>query len=64
MAQTEKPEGQTPLDNLPPYIQRITYFGQRADWSGDGKRILFLAKTFGDVYEVELAAVRGRGDRR
>jgi hypothetical protein len=25
-----------------------------ADWSHDGKRILFLEKTYGDVYEVEL----------
>ena len=33
----------------------MTHFGQRADWSHDGKRILFIEKTFGDVYEVELA---------
>jgi len=46
--------GQSPLDELPPYIKRITHFGQRADWSHDGKRILFLSKTFGDAYEVEL----------
>jgi hypothetical protein len=43
-----------PADNLPPYITRITWFGQRADWSHDGSRILFLAKTFGDVYEVDV----------
>jgi hypothetical protein len=47
--------GKSPLDELPTYIRRVTYFGQRADWSHDGKRILFLEKTFGDVYEVELA---------
>ena len=45
----------TPLDNLPPYIKRVTHFGQRADWSHDGRRILFLAKTFGDAYEIELS---------
>ncbi|NIA28603.1 MAG: hypothetical protein GWP06_01660 [Actinobacteria bacterium] len=45
----------SPMDELPPYIKRLTYFGQRADWSHDGKRILFLEKTFGDVYEVEVA---------
>jgi Tol biopolymer transport system component len=45
----------SPLDELPPYIKRVTHFGQRADWSHDGKRILFVEKTFGDVYEVELA---------
>ena len=41
--------------NYPSYIHRVTYFGQRADWSHDGKRILFVEKTYGDVYEVELA---------
>jgi len=45
----------TPLDDLPPYIRRLTHFGQRADWSHDGQRILFLSKTFGDAYEIELA---------
>ncbi len=54
-AQAESKEGKSPLDELPPWIKRITHFGQRADWSHDGKRILFLEKTFGDVYEVEIA---------
>jgi len=44
----------SPLDELPAHIRRLTHFGQRADFSHDGKRILFLEKTFGDVYEVEL----------
>jgi Tol biopolymer transport system component len=44
-----------PADNLPPYIKRVTQFGERADWSHDEKKILFLEKTYGDVYEVELA---------
>ena len=44
----------SPLDDLPSYIKRVTPFGERADWSHDGKRILFLSKTFGDVYEIEL----------
>lgn len=48
-------QGKSPLDELPPHIKRVTYFGQRADWSHDGKSILFIEKTFGDVYEVELA---------
>ena len=47
-------EAKSPLDELPPHIKRVTHFGQRADWSHDGKRILFIEKTFGDVYEVEL----------
>jgi hypothetical protein len=48
-------KGESPLDELSPWIKRATHFGQRADWSHDGKRILFIEKTFGDVYEVELA---------
>jgi len=44
-----------PADKLPSGIKRITQFGERADWSHDGKKILFLEKTYGDVYEVELS---------
>jgi len=46
---------QSPTDNLPPHIRQLTHFGQRADWSHDGNRILFLERTFGDVFEVEVA---------
>jgi hypothetical protein len=45
----------SPLDELPSHITRITHFGQRPDFSYDGKRILFIERTFGDVYEVEIA---------
>lgn len=45
----------SPADDLPPYIRHLTHFGERADWSHDGKRILFVGKTFGDVYEVDVA---------
>jgi Tol biopolymer transport system component len=38
----------------PPH-QPADRFGERADWSADGRRILFLAKTYGDVYEADLA---------
>jgi len=48
--------GKSPLDELPPYIKQITYFGERADWSHDGKKILFLSKMFGDAMELELAS--------
>jgi len=44
-----------PGDNLPANIKRITQFGERADFSHDGKKILFVGKTYGDVFEVELA---------
>jgi Tol biopolymer transport system component len=46
--------GVSPLDELPVYIRQVTNFGQRADWSHDGRRILFIEKTFGDVYEIDL----------
>ena len=48
-------EGENPAEHLPPRIRRVTWFGERADWSHDGKRILFVEKTFGDVYEIDLA---------
>jgi hypothetical protein len=53
--QARSKEGRSPLDELPEHITRVTYFGQRADFSHDGNRILFIEKTFGDVYEVEIA---------
>ncbi len=58
-------QAKSPLDELPPHIRRVTHFGQRADFSHDGKRILFLEKTFGDVYEVELetGVIRGMTHR-
>jgi len=55
LGETAERKGKSPLDELPPHITQVTHFGQRADWSHDGKRILFIEKTFGDVYEVELA---------
>lgn len=45
---------------LPSYIRQVTTFGQRADWSHDGKKILFIEKTFGDVYEVTLETLEVR----
>src|SRR6185503_14387880 len=44
-----------PADHLPPHITRLTTFGERVDWSHDGKKILFLSKTFGDAMEIDLA---------
>jgi Tol biopolymer transport system component len=56
----DPPSGSSPADHLPSHIQRLTWFGERADWSPDGKRILFLSKTFGDAMEVELDTGRIR----
>ncbi|MBA7610805.1 hypothetical protein ES703_18019 [subsurface metagenome] len=54
LGQSQGKEGKSPLDELPRHIRRVTHFGQRADFSHDGKRILFIERTFGDVYEVQL----------
>ncbi len=50
----------SPDRELPSHITRLTLFGERADFSRDGKRVLFLEKTFGDVYEVDLETKQPR----
>jgi Tol biopolymer transport system component len=45
----------SPEDTLPPNITRLTHFGERASWSPDDRRIAFMEKSFGDVYEVDVA---------
>jgi Tol biopolymer transport system component len=44
-----------PDDKLPAYIKKVCGFGERPDWSHDGKRILFVDKPMGEVYELEIA---------
>jgi hypothetical protein len=51
----EPKPGESPADHLPAHITQVTWFGERADWSRDGKKILFLTKTFGDAMELDLA---------
>jgi hypothetical protein len=48
-------EGESPVDHLPPHVTQLTQFGERADWSLDSKKILFLTKMFGDAMEYDLA---------
>lgn len=45
-----------PEDHLPSYIKRVCGFGERPDWSLDGRFILFVDKPMGEVYELELAS--------
>src|ERR1041385_2501957 len=59
-ATVEPKAGESPADHLPPHITQVTWFGERADWSHDGKKILFLTKTFGDAMEIDLATKRVR----
>src|SRR5512141_570956 len=42
------------LDKLPSNIERLTYFGERADISPDNRSIAFMAKSFGDAMVVDL----------
>ena len=44
-----------PEEQLPSHITQLTGFGERASWSPDGKRIAFMAKSFGDAFVVDVA---------
>jgi hypothetical protein len=43
-----------PFAVLPPNIERLTWFGERADISPDNKRVAFMAKSFGDAMVIDL----------
>src|SRR5690242_10021311 len=45
-----------PIEHLPPNIEALTHFGERADISPDNQRIAFMAKSFGDAMIVDLAS--------
>ncbi|MEO8353861.1 MAG: hypothetical protein ABI680_19210 [Chthoniobacteraceae bacterium] len=51
----EPKAGESPAEHLPPHIAQVTWFGERADFSHDGKKILFITKTFGDAMELDAA---------
>src|SRR5262245_18779358 len=42
------------LDHLPPNIEVLTQFGERADISPDNARVAFMAKSFGDAMVIDL----------
>lgn len=42
-------------NHFPSYIKRMNEFGERPDWSHDGKKVLFVARSFGDVFEMDIA---------
>ena len=44
----------SPLDHLPPNIEVLTHFGERADISPDNQRIAFMTKSFGDAMVIDL----------
>jgi Tol biopolymer transport system component len=43
-----------PLDHLPPEIEILTHFGERADISPDDQRVAFMDKSFGDAFVIDL----------
>ena len=49
-----------PMEDLPPHIRQITWFGERPVWAPDGKKLAFLSKSFGDAMEYELGSGRIR----
>jgi len=50
----------SPLDQLPAYIEQLSGFGERADFSPDNQRVAFMAKSFGDAFEIDLSTRRTR----
>jgi hypothetical protein len=44
-----------PEEHLPPHVRQLTGFGERASGLPDGKRIAFMAKSFGDAFVVDVA---------
>jgi hypothetical protein len=44
----------SPLDRLPPNVEVLTHFGERADFSPDNRRVAFMAKSFGDAFLIDL----------
>jgi hypothetical protein len=44
----------SPLDHLPPNVEVLTHFGERADFSPDNRRVAFMAKSFGDAFVIDL----------
>jgi hypothetical protein len=50
----------SPLDALPPNLELLTLFGERADFSPDNRRVAFMAKSFGDAFVIDLATRRIR----
>ncbi len=57
-AADKKPKEGSPADHLPLHIKQLTSFGEQPEWRQDGRRVLFLGKVFGDVYEYELTTGR------
>jgi hypothetical protein len=45
---------ENPLDHLPPNVEVLTHFGERADIAPDNRSVAFMAKSFGDAMVIDL----------
>jgi len=54
------PDGCFPKEKLPSYIEPLTDFGQRAEWSLDGKTIYFVDSAGGDVWMVDVKSKKAQ----
>lgn len=52
------PSGCFPEDRLPENAVPVTSFGQRAEWSPDGKELFFVDSAGGDVWKVNVRTKR------
>ena len=52
LAAQRKPGSQ--LDHLPPNMEVLTHFGERADISPDNRQVAFMTKSFGDAMMIDL----------
>lgn len=53
--ETARRRTDSPLDHLAPSVEVLTRFGERADISPDGRRVAFMAKSFGDAFVIDLS---------
>jgi len=53
-------QGCFPADKLPDHITPLTSFGQRSEWSLDGKQVYFVDRAGGDVWVVDIDTKKAR----
>lgn len=54
LAAAQSRKSGSPLDALPPNVEMLTHFGERADFSPANDAVAFMAKSFGDAFTIDL----------